>query len=368
MSLASTPLSFKVEMRALALSLLAARASLALAERVSTPSTTWRVSGVPFTIPTPRAAIEGRPLSVDTEAAGVAPAAFPSLLAQPARARTATATTAATVRAGRARSMGASGDGGSMPGLTTGTAPRFPAVSESLRGSGLGSATKAGLPGGGASPTAAPVNLSESRHDHQARPRRVPRRPEQADDDGGGAPGAARPAPGGGRRPPGRPRRPSPRPTGRRGRSTRPANWPRPPWARGSGNRRPATGASPTPPGPATRSTTGCSRDTSAPPRWPTTPSAGSGSTTRARTGPGSWSVRWPTPWPPPTPFSATRPRSEGPQRRRAPVSPRVPGRWPTTSSTTAPCPRPSTAARSGSARRWPRRRARWCCAPRCSS
>src|SRR5258705_10243830 len=106
MSLAATPFCFRVSMRALALSLLAARASLALAERVSTPRTTWRVSGVPFTRPTPRAAIEGRlppPLSVDTAAA----AGFGSLLAQPARARTATAT-AATVRAGPARNMGGS--------------------------------------------------------------------------------------------------------------------------------------------------------------------------------------------------------------------------------------------------------------------
>src|SRR5258708_18319343 len=99
MSLAATPFCFRVSMRALALSLLAARASLALAERVSTPRTTWRVSGVPFTRPTPRAAIEGRlppPLSVDT--AGAAPAGFGSLLAQPARARTARAATAAAVQ------------------------------------------------------------------------------------------------------------------------------------------------------------------------------------------------------------------------------------------------------------------------------
>src|SRR4051812_7219410 len=115
MSLAATPLSFRVEMRALALSLLAARASLALGERVSTPRTTRRVSGVPFTRPTPRAAMEGRPLSVDTLAAGAAPAAFGSLLAQPARARAATAARATAGRGGRGRQMGGPRGGGRGP-------------------------------------------------------------------------------------------------------------------------------------------------------------------------------------------------------------------------------------------------------------
>src|SRR2546423_9235006 len=101
MSLAWTPLSFNVLMRALALSLLAARASLALAERVSTPRTTRRVSGVPFTSPTPRAAMDGRPLSLDTAAAGAAPAVPGSLLAEPGMARTATAAAAAAVTVGR---------------------------------------------------------------------------------------------------------------------------------------------------------------------------------------------------------------------------------------------------------------------------
>src|SRR5258706_380984 len=70
MSLASTPFDFNVSIRALALSLFWARASLALAELVSTPSTTRSVSGVPFTMPTPREAMVGRPLSVVTLAAG----------------------------------------------------------------------------------------------------------------------------------------------------------------------------------------------------------------------------------------------------------------------------------------------------------
>src|SRR2546430_11755105 len=106
MSLAWTPLSFNVLMRALALSLLAARASLALAERVSTPRTTRRVSGVPFTSPTPRAAMDGRPVSVDTVAAGAAPGAFRPLFAQPGRAKGATGAPAATRQMGRARSLG----------------------------------------------------------------------------------------------------------------------------------------------------------------------------------------------------------------------------------------------------------------------
>src|SRR5882762_1645803 len=118
MSLAWTPLSFNVVMRALALSLLAARASLALAERVSTPRTTRRVSGVPLTSPTPRAAMEGRPLSDDTVAAGEAPAALGSLLAQPARAMAATAAMAVADSRERERSMGASGKRGSMPRWT----------------------------------------------------------------------------------------------------------------------------------------------------------------------------------------------------------------------------------------------------------
>src|SRR5438105_4293233 len=105
MSLASTPFCFKVLMSVLALSLLAARASLALGACVSAPRTTRSVSGVPLTSPTPRAAMVGRPLSVATVAAGAAPAALPPLRAQPARVRAATAATAAAVRAGRARSM-----------------------------------------------------------------------------------------------------------------------------------------------------------------------------------------------------------------------------------------------------------------------
>src|SRR2546423_909689 len=95
MSFVSTPCCFTVSISELALALFCASASLALADCVSTPSTTRKVSGVPFTSPTPRAAIVGRPLSVETFAAGAAPAGFVPSLAHPASARPATAATAA---------------------------------------------------------------------------------------------------------------------------------------------------------------------------------------------------------------------------------------------------------------------------------
>src|SRR5207247_43765 len=55
MSLASIPFPFNVSTSALAFWLFWARASLALGDWVSTPSTTRRVSGVPLTRPAPRA-------------------------------------------------------------------------------------------------------------------------------------------------------------------------------------------------------------------------------------------------------------------------------------------------------------------------
>src|SRR2546423_795682 len=132
MSLAWTPLSFNVLMRALALSLLAARASLALAERVSTPRTTRRVSGVPFTSPTPRAAMDGRPVSVDTVAAGGAPAALRSPFAAPGGGRGGAAAPAGRARAGGARRAGGGGGppprppGGRGAGAARGAGPRRP--------------------------------------------------------------------------------------------------------------------------------------------------------------------------------------------------------------------------------------------------
>src|SRR5437899_903681 len=125
MSLASTPFDFNVLMRALALSLFWARASLALAELVSTPSTTRSVSGVPLTRPTPRAAMVGRPLSVETLAAGAAPAVLVPVWPQADRARAAAAARATAVRVGRAR-MATSVDERSTPAWTAPGAARFP--------------------------------------------------------------------------------------------------------------------------------------------------------------------------------------------------------------------------------------------------